>query len=166
MGRNMTITSIHIKGTLAWAAAQGAASPLSDRVQVRLVLAVDHQTNGVSMTGPGLFDPDTTNNINSFRNLENSGRFTILHDKLYHVGRYQIGEGAADFFASSAGQKQFAINRKFKKGLKVRFSIGTTTGVIGNIQDNSMHMLGLVNVSNFAVLLSYTCRIRYLSGTN
>jgi len=49
-------------------------------------------------------------------------------------------------------------------GLQTKFQSGTTTGYVGTIVDNSLHLVAYSNVNNatFPVTLTYNSRLRYV----
>ncbi len=52
---------------------------------VRIILYIDKQTNGVTATGTEIMESPLNSAILGFRNIENTARFQILADKTYNL---------------------------------------------------------------------------------
>ncbi len=156
-GRKYIIDSIHIKGFLSTAPQEAVVTPLPDIV-CRLVLVLDTQTNGATLTATDVMDAGQTDDVNSFRNLQFTKRFKVLWDKTMILRQHNTAQGAIDLFATNAYKGNvFKINKVFKDGLPVTMS--GTAADIANVVDNSIHMIGIAQDNN--ALINYQCRIRF-----
>lgn len=156
-GRMYTIGSIHIKGKFFFPPVIDSGAPTDDGI-ARLCLVLDTQTNGVKMTATDCMKINVGSEIFSFRNLENTKRFKVLWDKKFVIPAKNMNEGAPLKFAAGGTLRCFSINHRFKKGLVVRCA-GTTAGV-GNIKDNSLHIIAVTNQTD-QIDLDYEVRTRF-----
>ncbi len=163
LGRNMYIHAVYVRGALTISSKESSAFPPPYLISVRLVLVWDMHTNGAQLNGEDVFEASSANILN-FRNLENTGRFKILYDRTINLSLLQSNEGAVNVFASGSITRLFRINKTFPKPIPVRFTIGTTTGIIGNVQDNSVHLLAVTNDNVAGPKIEYVCRIRFSDG--
>ncbi len=157
-GRVFTIRSIFLKGLISMVVSESATAPLDDQTY-RLVLVWDTQTNGAAITATDVMDAGATTDVNSFRNLQNSKRFIVLHDTgTRRIARTsQTNEGAVNLFAGPSVFIPWKMNKAFKDGIKVR-TIGTTANVT-SISDNSIALIGIA--SSTAVFINYESRCRF-----
>ncbi len=156
-GRVYHIHSVHLKGLLNISGAESQVTPLNDIV-ARLALVWDTQTNGAQLNAEDVFlTIGSGEDVNSFRNLQNSKRFIVLKDKTFRFKQEQIAEGAANLFAWGQAQIPFKINKTFKTPIKVRCS--GTTAAVTSVTDNSLHLIG--TATDIKMLLTYQSRIRF-----
>ncbi len=158
-GRVYYINSVHLKGSIRATTLESQTGPISDLL-ARIVVVMDTQTNAAEVTALDVMDGDQTDDVYSFRNLQNTKRFRVLMDKTIKVPRASINtnEGAANLFAAGTWiSYPFQYNLKFKKPVKVR-CVGTTA-VVGSISDNSIGVIAVA--SSTEVSLNYQSRIRF-----
>lgn len=157
-GRVYYINSVHIKGFVKRTTAEQSATPLPD-VLCRIALVWDTQTNGAQLNAEDVFKTiASTEDVNSFRNLQFSKRFIVLKDKHIRVHLdNQTNEGAIDKFACPDTIIPFTINKKFSKPIKVRCT--GTTAAISSISDNSLHIIGTAQTASLQ--LTYESRVRF-----
>lgn len=143
IGRKCHLYKIRINGTVIMPnqSNQTIADPSS---KMRIILLVDKQTNGTTMS-PSLFmspgtAPATT--INTFQNPQNFGRFQVLKEKVFVVNSGQLGNsgGVAPDLMQAGTKVHFKMNYVFKKPLLVNFN-ATNSGLIADIIDNSIHLI-------------------------
>lgn len=157
-GRVYHVTAIEIIGQIGQPALE-AQSSLSSNKTCRLKLVLDKQTNAAQMTGAQLMDEGGSNNIDSFRLLENTRRFTVLKSKQILLKPHNVAQGEVDKFASATLITPFKIYHSFKKPLRVQCIGGQSTAVIESIADNSLHLVGCS--TSAAATLNYQVRIRF-----
>ncbi len=155
IGRKYIIRSIHIRGFVSFPQAESALNPL-DTSLARICLVLDPQTNGAQLTATDVMDGGQTDDINAFRNLQFTGRFKVLKDKLIRMERTGLSQGAANQFAAGIRIFPFKWNVQFT-GLPVNTS-GTTAN-IANVTTNSLHIIGVA--TSTSATLSYQCRVRF-----
>lgn len=161
MGRNMLIKNISINFQLKSISKEEQIAPETRQAQVRIILFVDHNTNGAQAGGALLME---AGGITSQYNLENVGRFTVLEDKTVTIVQtILIGQGANNFSASSTN-KLFHMGFNFSPYLKIRYKTDNTSGQISGVTDNSIHLIAVHNSNGFLLTLDYDARIRFLDG--
>ncbi len=132
---------------------------------VRMMIVVDHQTNGTVMTGAQIVEDDLVANL-SWRNLENSKRFTVLMDKIFvlPIGPMIKGGDAtvSNYSVGSSMTGVFKFNKEFKTPLKMNTS--GTTDLVGVMTENSFHIMvghDAIGATQPEVFISYNARIRF-----
>jgi len=160
IGRKVHLYKIRIQGTISMPnqSNQSIADPAS---KIRLMLVLDKQTNGTNMA-PSLFMSPASSalvTINSFQNPQNFGRFQLLKEKTYIVSSGQLGNsGAAAPDLMQSGTKiHFKLNYVFKKPLLVNFN-ATNSGLIGDIIDNSIHVIAATDSISLDPRVAYYAR--------
>lgn len=156
-GRMYTITSLHLKGELFFIPQASIAAVVSD-VVVRVLVILDTQTNGAQITGGDVMVTDQPSDHFAFRNLENTKRTRVLWDKTFVLPANNVNEGAEFKFSCGGATRKFVVNQRFKNGLKVR--TGGTSNGIGQIKDNSLHIMAVASVNGFCTL-TYEKRMRF-----
>ncbi len=157
-GRVFTIKSVHIRGVISMIGVESATTPVPDQMY-RLVLVMDSQTNATAITATDVMDAGSTNDVNSFRNLQNSKRFTVLWDSgLQRIIRDgQTNEGAVNLFAAQSPFIPWKFDKAFKEGIKVR-CVGTDANIT-SVSDNSITLIGIA--TSTGVFIQYESRIRF-----
>jgi hypothetical protein len=157
IGRVTYLKSIHLKGRVVFAAAFTAGvAPITHKV--RLLLVLDKQANGASITASNvLSDPGATGmDVEAHYKPENVSRFTILRD-------FTLDEGVnAGFYDGSqlgktATVRSFSIDHTFKSPLKV-VHVGATD-TFGTITTNQIHLIALAD--NTSSQLRYVSRVHF-----
>lgn len=150
VGRKVCLKSIHIQGTIDTSSSTVSAE---DKAQgyVRLVLLTDHQTNGTAATFADIYE---NTDINTFRKLENSKRFTVLKEKVVKL--------SAPVFYNGAASEACAASQRFKINVKCNMEIdyNAATGLIGTRTQNNL-VLAAVKYGAVTPTISYDARVRY-----
>lgn len=157
-GRQFNITALNISGDVN-SIINNDSVPKGD-MRVRIVYFVDHQTNGAL---PVPLDVMELNNLDSFRNLENVKRFTILYDKqhIIEVARSNNVVPSSDDFVWPETVVHYKFNKNFRRPIVVNMK--DTTQVIANIFDNSLHCMAITSqTGNSAAHISYQSRLRFV----
>ncbi len=148
--------SIQITGLIE----RNGAAAKGDPMCVRVALVQDTQTNGAQFNAEDVFvDPANADlDALTFRNLQFASRFKILSDETYVLNvESAAGNGTAN--DSAATYKHFKIYRSMN--MKINFS--ATTGVIGSVTDNSLHLLVVQSAAaSGAGKLWYSARTRFV----
>lgn len=153
IGRKITVRTFQLKYQLTLLPSLDINESIDD---VRVIVYVDMQTNGApALPGDILRDVNT----NSFRDLQNSSRFKILHDQwvaLFSPGAYFNSSGPPVV-------GQFLAKTVVKKVYKRCFIPIEFAGIGGTILEMRTNNIGLLCVSSGTNLVSFTgrCRIRY-----
>ena len=159
-GRVYYINSVHIKGFINIDVAEAQTAPGADSL-ARIALVWDTQTNGAQLNAEDVFlTIGAGEDVNSFRNLRYSKRFIVLKDKMLRLptSTAQLNEGSANAFANARVRIPFAINKKFKKPIKVRCS--GTTAAVSSITDNSLHLIGTSTLASTTLTYQSRCRFQ------
>lgn len=158
LGRKCTVTAAFVRGTLTLV---GATAASRNSAKCRLVLLLDKQCNGAAISGTfgnntgAAFELD---DINSFRNLENSSRFKVLYDKVHTLtADGATASGAAFTFGDV--KKNFMINLP---RLNIPLEFSGATGGITEIRSNNLVMVAISDATaNTDLTCEYISRIRY-----
>ena len=133
IGRKCTVRSIHWRYLLTLpAVAQAAGANGGD--SVRVILYLDKQCNGATIAATDLLE---TNDIHSFRNLANTGRFQILMDKYHNLNYSGLASNATDQFT----QAQVTFNFQMNKKCQIPIEFSATTGALTEIRSNNLGVL-------------------------
>ncbi len=145
IGRTVTIHNIHIKGTYKFLE---DATESAD--QCRFILYIDHQANGATASITDILE---TAHERSFRNLANSGRFTVLRDD-YFVMNALTADAASNY-----GTVFRALNFNWysKEGVKIEFN--STAGAITELRSNNIGLLWVNGTGTVGLDADY--RVRY-----
>jgi len=150
IGRKCVLKRIQMRGQWTLPSTTTAGSS-SDRV--RLIVYLDRQTNGATAAVTDILE---SADINSYRNLANQQRFSILHDKLEVLNALAGGgNGTAD--------QTYIINRNVNVyktlNIPVEFDNSVTTGAITSIRSNNVGVLALAEGA--LVTLKFQWRLRF-----
>ncbi len=154
VGRNCTLRRMDILGrfTLPTTA---TVSEASDRF--RLIIYLDKQTNGATAAASDILDAAIAITIDSFRNLSQESRFTILHDKVHALNSGAgSGRGTTDTLSYASHVKAF----KWGKKLNAKIEFNAATGAITEIRTKNIGVLA-VGSGNATITFGFTCRMRY-----
>lgn len=150
IGRKITITNIRVKGQ---SSINSQTTSVGSTI-CRVMFYVDHQTNGAAATVTEILE---TGVYNSYRNLANQERFTILMDKSYPMNVLSATITSADVIATQQVAKPFAFSKKCN--INVEYDNSATTGAITTQRSNNIGCLIIAEAAT--ATLEYICRIRY-----
>lgn len=150
IGRKCVVESLYMHGQLKLPAQSGGAGGTGDRV--RVIVYVDKQANGATATVTGILEAA---DIQSFRNLANSGRFRMLKDQNYTLNvPAGAGDGAANDFAERITEFSCSVPR-----LMLPLEFDAAAGVITELRSNN---IGVLVISEAGVAtLQYGWRLRF-----
>lgn len=106
--------------------------------QGRYIVFVDHQTNGTEYVTDDVINEVEFCELESFYNLHNEDRFTILEDETIYF-ESQMVQHAVEEFANAGALFSIVINHVFDPPMRVTCS-GTSAN-ISDVVDNSIHMM-------------------------
>lgn len=158
VGRRVQVYKIAIRGIINTVPTQDSPDVLGSPVN-RLILYIDKQTNGVQSQGEEVMS-DSGSPVNSFQNPANFGRFTVLKDVVYRPRIVTASTDGTNTTTQNVSPVYFKCKYKFKKPIYVKFN-ATNGGSVGDIVDNSFHMIMTASNSNFAQTVTYQCRTYY-----
>ncbi len=151
IGRKCTIRSIHWTYQVSMPEQDAVMTPAGGDT-LRIILYLDKQCNGETATALLLLETD---NVRSFRNLSNSGRFNFLYDKIHNT-QYM---GLASDGAAVVSQASTISTYRFNKKCDIPIEFNSTTGAIAEIRSNN---LGVMLISNQNVVgFSSQFRLRF-----
>ncbi len=138
IGRKCTIRNINWRYEIVLPNAQNMTSVLDT---IRVILYVDKQANGAAATVTGILESD---DFQSFNNLANKGRFTVLMDRTHAIN---ATAGAGNGTANDVAGRQ--ANYTFFKACNLPIEFDSTTGAITEIRSNNIGVL-LLGKQGFA----------------
>jgi hypothetical protein len=135
-GRKITAKGLYIKGGIKIPA---HTSNAETHQRVRLILYLDSNHNG-SATAPAFTTIFKEDAIDSFLNLEETPRFTILHDKVYTLNQIC---GAYDGANSDFGE--YGINFKININMSgwIQYNGTDVNGLITEITKNNIGLYAI-----------------------
>ncbi len=147
LGRKVTLRSLHIRCSFKISLADSQADGF--RI-LRMLVYQDKQTNGAAAA---VTDIIQTAEFRAFRNLDNSGRFVILHDK-YYTKNVSAG------ISSSLADNGLLIQMNKRLLMPIEFDVSLDTGVIATQRSNNIGVLFVSNIgAHFDV--DFKSRVRY-----
>lgn len=141
VGRKCTLRSFHWRYQVTLPETDAAATP-ADGDSLRIIVFIDKQANGATAAVTDVLE---TANIQSFRNLSNSGRFNFLCDKIHNINYLGLASDGAGVVSQGLVQYEYTFN----KNLNLPIEYSSTTGVIGEIRSNNIGVL-LISHRGFA----------------
>ena len=118
----------------------------------RMIMYLDKQCNGTAAVAGDIMEQA---NWQSFRNLANSGRFTILMDKMVNLTPTNLTYDGTNFDASDV-----FMDGQFHKKCNIPIEYSGTTGAIGEIRSNNIGLL-VFSRQNNALRLDSEVRLRF-----
>ena len=159
IGRKIVVSSLHIRG--AW---QFGSDPTLANLdnRLRIIVFVDKQANGTAPTMADVVSTAGTVDIDSFRNMSQISRFTVLMDRVYDITVPAIFQDAA----GTGDNPPQAHTWKFSKRLNLVIEYDSTAadGSIGTITSNNIAVMAICENANKAPTVAYTARIRFRDG--
>lgn len=162
VGRKIQVYKLAIRGVMEHTALQDQTDIITNPA-IRLILYMDEQTNGVQAQGEDLMEATTGSPqgvFTGFQNKANFGRFRVLRDKIFYPRDVSSMTDGANTSSQNAVAIPFKMTVKFRKPVVIKFN-ATNGGTVGDIVDNSFHLIGCKSGTGFATVLTYTCRSYY-----
>ncbi len=144
VGRKITLVSVMMKGQYIL---PGTTTAADGSESFRLILYLDRQANGATAAVTDILQ---TAVFNAFRNIANTGRFRILHDR-----QVTLNSAAGNGTSSMEAQRSFSIFKKLN--LDIDYSAGV--GVITELRSNNIGVLVISQAAKGQV--AYTARVRF-----
>lgn len=122
----------------------------------RVMVIVDHQCNGADLLAADVLEDST--DINSFRNLKQTARFTVLHD-----GTYTFNPQISGDYDDQATHQQAKVCKTVKifKTMNMKVSYEGTTAVVANITDNNIMVFAMMAQASPVIDFDASYRTRY-----
>lgn len=146
IGRKIVIKAIDMKAVIY------VATPTTlpnDFIQLALVL--DKQCNGAAAAYTDIY---TTNAINSFRNMANSDRFTIIKTWRMPMNPISVDSAGTNYVYSWR-------NIVYHKTCNIPIEYSSTTGAITEIRSNNIFLVGIAANQDDKSTIIATVRIKY-----
>lgn len=163
IGRKVQVYKISIRGLIEPAPYPDGDDILSSPYY-RLILFQDKQSNGVQAQGEEVMGPPGTAaqnlTINTFQNTANFGRFKVLKDLVLRPRIVTASTDGTNTMSQNFSTIPFKVTYKFKNPVVVKFN-ATNGGSIGDIVDNSFHLLLTDSNTSFLNTVAYQCRTYY-----
>ncbi len=159
IGRKCVIKSIGWRGRLQLIGTATAAATVPEIV--RLILVLDTQCNGAAPAVSGSNGLLVAANYQSFNNLINKGRFSVLKDMVFDLNPMAAsGNGTANDFG--AVNKSFTF---FKKcNIPMEYSGTASPADITELRTNNVFAIMINQTANSNVTLDSKFRFRFSDG--
>lgn len=162
IGRKVSIVKLAIRGMIHVPSQTNQSAGDTSSV-VRLIVYVDQQTNGAQAQGENLMAaPGAATGLNcmsTWQNAANFGRFRVLKDKTIKLLQPEMVYDGTNI-EQSGHVLPFKFTFKFSKPIITRFN-ASNAGTVGDIIDNSLHMVAVCQTASLAPTLSYQARTVY-----
>ncbi len=150
IGRKITIRQINWRFEIKYL---GNASVTNTSEVIRVILYQDKQTNGATATVTGILETD---DFQSFNQLANKSRFTILMDRTYAIHQTG-GSGRGTTDTLSYGESN-TVDTLFKSvSIPIEYDNAFTTGVIATVRSNN---IGVLLLAEGGALCSFESKMR------
>ncbi len=164
VGRKVSVYKIALRGVIAQTASPDKAD-IEAQGAFRMILYIDTQSNGGQAQGEEVMAPPGAATVpltfSTFQSTANFGRFRVLKDKIFYPRDLTAMTDGASTASMNAADIPFSMKYSFKKPVEVRYNGSTTPGVVGDIVDNSFHLLMQKSTALGTHLISYQCRTYY-----
>lgn len=162
-GRKVTIRAINVNGHIqplqssSVTTATFLTSGVIRSVLCRVMLILDTQCNGAL---PSVANVLQTTDVLGFLNLENSGRFVILWNKVITVGHTAAAAGwDGSVLKKVVGGDGMGISYNKKCCIPIEYDNTASTGAVGTIKSNNLFWLFIAN--GIEATYSLKTRIRF-----
>lgn len=157
ISNRVRIKSVQCKGYFLVIGADAAAGNHDEFDNLaRFMIVIDHQCNGaVAPTAEILLAPTS---INSFRDLDNTDRFTVLFDHRVAVHPQTHFEGTDGITTGLDTKYEFSF---YKKGLDMVCQYDATSEAITSQVNNSIDAYMMIEDTLCAVTVFFNTRVRY-----
>lgn len=160
-GKRIVIESIQVTGNVSSVAHSGL-SVLDDTPEIWIALVMDTQTNAATMTSEAAFSNPggaLATSCSPLKNLLSGSRFQTL--KIWNF-QLPMPSCTANDTAQVLIMGQSVPFDFYKKCEIVVDFNGGTTAVVGNVVNNSLHMIAFSSDSSWNVKINYNARIRFV----
>ena len=165
-GRKIFVKNIKIRGRLQFT---GADTVTTNQVQgfVRLIVVKDTTTCNATLSaenviGPGLGSDGAAaltgdSAIMSMTDPDGWGRYKILADRIYKIAPQSTFSDGTD-----GTMNDYYMPFKITVKVNCYINFSGSTGVIGDVVDNSIHLIGASSTSTNGVNISYVARTAFI----
>lgn len=160
IGRKVTLKSVELDGVIS-AVGNADAADAPQQASYFIALVLDKQTNGVQMNSEDCFLNKGATALlaaSPLRDMEFLSRFRVLKTvKLRAPRPYAFTDGTGT--GSISG---FQIPWKMRASLNIPVNFVAAAGGIGDIVDNSLHVIAWASSVELAPKISYNSRVKYV----
>jgi hypothetical protein len=164
-GRKIYLKTLRIKGYINWPGLS-ASAVVNNATAVRIIVVKDTKTNGTAcdaenVIGAGLgSDGQATLSgdggaINFLSNPDGWSRYKILYDKIF---RPPVNSASAAVTQSNQNAIGMQVPIKIKLKINCWQNYSDTTGAVGSVIDNSIHLFAAATTTSFNPTLCYYAR--------
>ncbi len=143
-GRKCTLKSILWRYTVVLPEVDALATP-APADTIRIIMYLDRQCNGATAADTDVLE---SADYQSYRNLANSGRFSILHDKSMTLNY----NGMASDGAGLVSQNEVTRQGHFYKKCDIPLEFNSTAGAITEIRSNNIGVILISRGTNISFL--------------
>lgn len=162
-GFKIAMKSLFINGTVS-CAAQTDQTALDVAPSVFIAVVLDKQTNLAQLNSEDVFQNPSGNGAlaaSPLRNMSYTTRFQVLKKKVVRIPPLPVSWDGTNVEQSGVSVP-WSMTIPLK-GLTTRFTAGTTTGYIGTVVDNSLHVIAYVGYNtSVTAQLNYNSRLRFI----
>lgn len=159
IGKRITITAVHVTGVIS-IPAQTNQTTADTMGPVLVALVLDKQTNGAQLNSEDVYTNPTTSavtNATPLRNMNFSKRFKVLQSLVINPKMATIS-----FDGTNVEQTGEAIPFRIDKKLRLPIEFNSLdNGNVGDIVDNSLHIVAFSSSTSQGALMSYNARVRF-----
>jgi len=128
---------------------------------IMIALVLDTQTNGAQLNSEDVFAaPADFISATALRNMSYTERFKVLKKKIVRIPQLSMTYDGTNIEQAGA-YVPFSMFVKLG-GLQTKFQSGTTTGYVGTIVDNSLHLIAFSSTISVPTQMVYNARLRYV----
>lgn len=160
LGDHVLLLSLTIRGCVSRAATTGLGP--EDTLQYRVIVYVDHQTNGAVAASNLILDSAIGQRVHDPYNIPNKDRFTILTDERVVFPTDNMAHiDSLDVVVYTNGQLEipFEYDYDFGRGFPIRYK-----GNDNDIEDtvnNSIHIIAVADRTN-VIKMTYTSHAQFV----
>lgn len=133
------------------------------RSQIRFMIVIDRQCNGIGVTG--LTDFLTATSVTAFNNLYRKGRFKTLRDKNWNFNhKYFVYNGVDSAWETDGFQRTMTFSLNLN-GLPIEYN--STTGAVAEIMTNNIFFViydAYADATIQPAFYLYRWRVRYIDA--
>lgn len=161
-GRRIVITDVWVSGSI-FHTALTAQTTVPSNGGLWFALVLDTQCNGATIVSENVYEAPGTSAFESLpspvRNLSNNKRYRILAMDRLEAPELTMAQDSATTFAVGY-ERPPCVNMTWKGSIVTHFT--GTTGVVGSIADNALHVLAFTATTTFTPKFFGKGRIRFI----
>lgn len=163
VGRKILLKSLQIKGNIS-GASLGDQADVLPAPECFLAVVLDKQTNAAQLNSEDVYKNTLANATLAhlpLRDLEQSSRFKVLKEKRWSLLLDAVGTDGTSTNTATFKRVSFDWFIQFKRPIRVVFNAVADTADVAQVVDNSIHLVGFANTTNYTPTLRYNCRVKF-----